>query len=237
MSQQNTPHAPEPSSQAKRALLEQFARVAKALAHPNRLELLEFLAQGERTVESLARAAGLSVANASQHLQQLKQAGLVASRRAGQHVRYRLADDDVVALMAALRGVARRHLAEVDRIVEAYLAARDTLEPVPATDLLERIRRGEVTVLDVRPPEEYAAGHLPGAVNIPLEELERRLGELPRDREVVAYCRGPYCVLAWEAAGRLREKGIPARRLEGGLPEWRLAGLPVEVEKEGAGQG
>ncbi|HHQ42203.1 MAG TPA: metalloregulator ArsR/SmtB family transcription factor, partial [Chromatiales bacterium] len=223
MSQQNTPNAPEPSSQAKRALLEQFARVAKALAHPNRLELLEFLAQGERTVESLARAAGLSVANASQHLQQLKQAGLVASRRAGQHVRYRLADDDVVALMAALRGVARRHLAEVDRIVEAYLAARDTLEPVPAIDLLERIRRGEVTVLDVRPPEEYAAGHLPGAVNIPLEELERRLGELPRDREVVAYCRGPYCVLAWEAAGRLREKGIPARRLEGGLPEWRLA--------------
>ncbi len=216
----------------KRELLAQFARVAKALSHPNRLELLEFLAQGERTVEALARAAGLSVANASQHLQQLKQAGLVTSRKTGQHVRYRLADDDVVALMAALREVARRHLAEVDRIVQAYLAARDTLEPVPATDLLERIRRGEVTVLDVRPPEEYAAGHLPGAVNIPLEELERRLGELPKDREVVAYCRGPYCVLAWEAAARLREKGIPARRLEGGLPEWRLAGLPVEAERE-----
>lgn len=216
----------------KRELLAQFARVAKALSHPNRLELLEFLAQGERTVDSLARAAGLSVANASQHLQQLKQAGLVASRKTGQHVRYRLADDDVVALMAALREVARRHLAEVDRIVQAYLAARDTLEPVPAGDLLERIRRGEVTVLDVRPPEEYAAGHLPGAVNIPLEELERRLGELPKDREVVAYCRGPYCVLAWEAAARLREKGIPARRLDGGLPEWRLAGLPVEAGPE-----
>ncbi len=219
----------------KHELFAAFARVAKALGHANRLEIMEFLAQGERSVEDLARAAGLSVANTSQHLQQLRQAGLVAARKEGARVYYRLSDDDVVDLLDALRRVARRHAAEVERLVESYLAARDRLEPLPRQALLQRAREGLVTVLDVRPREEYAAGHLPGAVNLPLGELEDRLAELPRDQEVVAYCRGPYCVLAYEAVARLRAKGFRARRLEDGYPEWRRAGLPVEEGEGGAG--
>lgn len=212
----------------KKDLFATFAQVARALGHANRLELLEFLGQGERSVEALARAAGLSVANASQHLQQLRHAGLVAARKEGLRVYYRLSGDDVLDLVAALRAVAERHVADVERLVNSYLAVRDRLEPLPREVLLERARDGLVTVLDVRPPEEYAAGHLPGAVNLPLGELEARLAELPRDQEIVAYCRGPYCVLAYEAVARLRERGYRARRLEDGYPEWRRAGLPVE---------
>ncbi len=212
----------------KHDLFSQFARTGKALGNANRLELLEFLAQGERSVEALAKASRLTIANTSQHLQQLRQAGLVSTRKQGQSVYYRLAGDEVMRLLNALRSVAEQHLAEVDRLVKSYLTVKDELEPVPAAELLERARKGLVTVLDVRPPEEYAAGHLPGAINIPLAELEKNLDQLRPNQEVVAYCRGPYCVLAYEAVAKLREKGLKARRLQDGYPEWKLAGLPVE---------
>jgi rhodanese-related sulfurtransferase/DNA-binding HxlR family transcriptional regulator len=212
----------------KQQLFTQFARVAKALANPNRLELLEFLAQGERTVESLAKASGMSVANTSQHLQQLRQAGLVLTRKEGLHVFYRLSGDDVIKVLSCLRRVAEGHLADVTQLVNTYLTVKDSLEPLPATELISRARDGLITVLDVRPEEEFAAGHLPGAVNIPLNELEKRLSQLPKESEIVAYCRGPYCVLAFEAVAQLRAKGYQAQRLENGFPEWKQAGLPVE---------
>ncbi|MCU7858473.1 MAG: metalloregulator ArsR/SmtB family transcription factor [Candidatus Thiodiazotropha sp. (ex Lucinoma kastoroae)] len=212
----------------KHDLFNEFARVAKAMSNGYRLELLEFLAQGERSVDSLAQASGLTLANTSQHLQQLKQAGLVGNRKEGHKVYYRLSGMDVSSLLGSIREVAERYLADVDRLVDDYLKVKDSLEPIPASELLERAREGLVTVLDVRPVEEYASGHLPGAINIPLQELEMHLDELDPDREVVAYCRGPHCVLAFDAVFKLREKGMTARRLEGGLPEWKLEGLPVE---------
>lgn len=212
----------------KQRLFTEYARIAKALSSPNRLELLDFLAQGERNVESLAAAARLTVANTSQHLQQLRQAGLVATRKQGLQVHYRLASDEVVTLLAALRHAAAQHIAEVDRLVATFLTVKDNLEPVPRAELLQRARDGLVTVLDVRPPEEYAAGHLPGSINVPLAMLESHLKKLPPDREIVAYCRGPYCVLAYDAVAQLRAKGLKARRLQDGFPEWKLAGLPVE---------
>jgi len=212
----------------KHDLFSQFARVAKAMSNGYRLELLEFLAQGERSVDALAQVSGLTVANTSQHLQQLLQAGLVANRKEGHKVYYRVSGLDVLALLGSLREVAERRVADVDRLVGDYLKVKDSLEPVPANELLERAREGLVTVLDVRPPEEYAAGHLPGAINIPLSELEERLDELEPAQEIVAYCRGPHCVLAFDAVSRLRKKGVQARRLDGGLPEWRLEGLPIE---------
>ena len=220
----------------KHELFNQFVRVAKAMSNGYRLELLEFLAQGERSVDALAQVSGLTVANTSQHLQQLRQAGLVANRKAGQKVFYRLSGMDVSALLGSVREVAERHLADVDRLVSDYLTVKDNLEPVPADQLLERARDGLVTVLDVRPQEEYAAGHLPGALNIPMEELEKRLEDLDPDQEVVAYCRGPHCVLAFDAVARLREQGISARRLEGGLPEWRMEGFPVETVSTPSGR-
>ena len=216
------------TSHFKHDLFNQFARVAKALGNGYRLELLEFLAQGKRSVDELAKVSDLSVANTSQHLQQLRQAGLVSSRKERQRVYYRLSGLDVTELLSSLRKVAERHLAEVNCLVKDYLTVKDNLEPVPADQLLERIREGLVSVVDVRPPREYEAGHLPGAVNIPLEELEQHLNELKPDQEIVAYCRGPHCVLAFDAVARLREAGLKARRLDGGLPEWRLEGLPVE---------
>ena len=216
------------SGNLKHELFGQFARVAKALANGYRLELLEYLAQGERSVDALAKVSGLTVANTSQHLQQLRQAALVTTRKEGVSVYYRLTGDDVIELYNMLRTVAERHLAEVDRLVATFLSVKDSLEPVPADELLARAREGLVTVLDVRPPEEYAAGHLPGAVNIPLADLEDNLRDLPEGREVVAYCRGAFCVLAFEAVARLRDRGIKARRLQNGFPEWKQAGWPVE---------
>jgi rhodanese-related sulfurtransferase/predicted transcriptional regulator len=216
------------SQEPKQALFEQLALVARALGSAVRLEILDFLAQGERNVEELAQVASLSVANTSKHLQQLKAAGLVQAQRDGKHIRYRLADDRVLDAMADLRLLAEAHLEEVGNLVASYLRSRDALEPVPAPELLERARAGLVTVIDVRPPEEYAQGHIAGALNIPLDKLKTRLAELPREREIVAYCRGPWCVLSFEAVARLRKAGIEARRLEDGLPEWRRAGLPVE---------
>jgi len=216
------------SQNPKHALFTQFALVAKTLGHADRLELLEHLAQGERSVEALARRVGLSVANTSQHLQQLRRAGLIVSRRDGKFVLYRLANEAVVGLTGTLRRVAERNLADVDRIVRGYFAERDGLEPVTRQELLERARNGSVTVLDVRPDDEFAAGHIRGAVNLPLRELEERLAELDRGQEIIAYCRGAYCVLAYEAVATLRARGFKVRRLEEGLPEWRAAGLPVE---------
>ena len=214
----------------KLRLYEQFARIGKALASPNRLELLEILAQGERTVETLAREASLSVALASHHLRVLREARLVDARKDGLFVRCRLAGGDVEELTHLIRTLAERHMAEVDEIVRKYFTSPDGLEPVSRKELMERAKAGTVLVLDVRPTEEYLAGHLPGAVSIPLAELTRRVGELPRDKEIVAYCRGPYCVLAFRAVEILRARRRRARRLEEGLPEWRAAGLPVEKE-------
>ncbi|MES9814649.1 MAG: metalloregulator ArsR/SmtB family transcription factor [Candidatus Thiodiazotropha sp.] len=216
------------STHFKRDLFNEFSRVAKAMSNGYRLELLEFLAQGERSVDALAQVSGLTVANTSQHLQQLRQAGLVTNRREGHKVFYRLSGMDVSSLLASLREVAERRLAEVDRLVDDYLKVKDSLEPIPASELLERVKQGLVTVLDVRPSEEYESGHLPGAINIPLHELETHLDKLDPEREVVAYCRGPHCVLAFDAVAKLRQKGLTAHRLEGGLPEWMLEGLPVE---------
>ena len=221
----------------KQELFAQFARVARALGHGNRLELLEFIAQGERSVDELARVAGLSVANTSQHLKQLRQAGLVAARKEGLRVYYRLSGDDVLVLLDALRAVAERHLDEVAALVRTYLTSRDALEPIAREELLARARDGLVTVLDVRPPEEYAAGHVPGAINVPLERLEQQLDRLDPAQEVVAYCRGPHCILAFDAVARLRRHGIRARRLEDGFPEWRLHGLPVDAGDGDAGAG
>jgi rhodanese-related sulfurtransferase len=213
---------------AKTALFDEFARVAKALASGRRIELVDVLANGERTVEALAGEVGLSVANTSQHLQILRQAGLVGSRRQGTSVHYRLAGPEVFELWRTLRTLAASRRAEVERLAVAYLGGRDDLEPVTREELARRLEDGDdLVVLDVRPAAEYAAGHLPGAVSIPVGELRRRLAELPADREVVAYCRGPYCAFAHEAVELLREEGFAARRLEDGLPEWQAARLAV----------
>jgi rhodanese-related sulfurtransferase/DNA-binding transcriptional ArsR family regulator len=217
------------SDALKARLYEQLARVGTALGAAGRLQILEFLAQGERSVEALAAMTGLSVANCSKHLQALRQAGLVSPRKQGLRVYYSLAGDDVVALYSALQRVAQSRVAEVERLVRLWLAHRDQMEPVPPAELLERARQGLVTVLDVRPPEEYAAGHLPGAINIPVDQLSARLAKLPKRKEVVAYCRGPYCLMSFDAVELLRRRGIKARRLQDGYPEWRAAGLPVET--------
>ena len=211
----------------KQEVYKSLARIGGALSSAVRLELLELLAQGERSVDELATLTGTSVANTSQHLQKLKQAGLIVGRKEAQFVKYRLAGDEVVALVDALGVAGQAHLADVDRVVRLYFTAKDDLEPVLAAELLQRAKKGLVTVLDVRPPEEFAAGHVPGAVNVPIHELEKRLSELPKRKEVVAYCRGPYCLMSYDAVQLLRQKGFKARRLKDGLPEWRRAGLPT----------
>ncbi len=213
----------------KRALYAQFAVVAKAIAHEHRLELLELVAQGERSVEALAERSGLSTANVSQHLQNLRRAGLVASRRQAKFVLYRLADEAVLTMLAALQKVAERNVGEVERILRSYFHARDELEPVSRAELTQRMKKGLVTVIDVRPKDEFALGHVPGARNIPLSELKRHLSKLDRKSEIVAYCRGPYCVMSFEAVAQLRKLGFNARRLEDGLPEWKAAGFPVQT--------
>lgn len=212
----------------KRELYQSISKVAQALASGNRLQLLEFMAQGERSVDALAAMAGMTAANASQHLQALRRAGLVAARKDGQRVYYRLAGDDVVRLYDVLRIVAESRIAEVKQLVAEFLGDKDALEPIAFDELLSRAKRGLVTVLDVRPPEEFAAGHLPGAVNIPIDRLESGLSKLSKQREVVAYCRGPYCLMSFEAVLKLRKRGWKARRLQNGFPEWKAAGLPVD---------
>ena len=214
----------------KQVVYENLAEVAQALGHAHRLELLEHIAQGARSVEDLSRRSRLTFANTSRHLQILKRARLVEAERHGKRVVYRLAGDaEVVALMGALGRVGERNVAEIHRVMADYFRARDTLEPVSRDDLLSKLHDGLVTILDVRPEDEFAIGHLPGALNIPLAELERRLDELPAGREVVAYCRGPYCVFSFEAVSALRVHGYRARRLEDGYPEWKAVGFPVEA--------
>lgn len=213
----------------KTELFEQFARIGKALASGRRLELLELLAQRARNVEDLARLTGMSVANTSQHLQVLRAARLVEVRKSGLYATYRLADEKVFDLWKALRELGENRLAEVNHMVRAYLSGRDSLEAVTATDLRRKLKKSSVIVLDVRPAEEYAAGHIAGARSIPLNELQTRLKELPKSREIVAYCRGPYCVLADEAVALLRSRGRRAFRFEQGFPEWKASGLPVEL--------
>lgn len=216
----------------KDGLYTQFARIGKAVAHPKRIELLDLLCQGERSVEVLAEAAAMSVTNTSAHLRVLRESRLVITRKEGTRVFYRLADDAVCQFFINLRDLASDRYAEVDRIVRDYFEARDQLEPIDRKELLERADQGEVVVLDVRPREEYEAGHIPGAVSVPLKELRRRMASLPRDAEIVAYCRGPYCVLAPQALELLRRRGFRVRRLEDGFPEWRQAGLPVAVGED-----
>jgi rhodanese-related sulfurtransferase/DNA-binding HxlR family transcriptional regulator len=214
----------------KQAIYQNLAEVAQALGHAHRLELLEHLAQGVRSVEELSARAHLSFANTSRHLQILRRARLVDTERRGKRVLYRLAgDSEVVALIKALGRVGERNIAEIGRVITDYFQARDALEPISRDDLVARLRDDLVTVLDVRPEDEFALGHLSGALNIPLAELERRLGELPKSREVIAYCRGPYCVLSFEAVAALRVRGYRVRRLEDGYPEWKAAGLPIEA--------
>lgn len=212
----------------KLALYDAFAIVAKALSSGHRLDLLEHVGQGERSVEALAEVAGLSVANTSQHLLRLRRAGLVTSRRDGKSVLYSLADRSVTELLAALHRVAEKNVAEAQHIIADYFDKRDNFEPVSRTELARRVREKSVTLLDVRPEAEFALGHLPGAMNIPLRTLERKLSGLPRDREIVAYCRGPYCVLSFEAVALLRARGFQVRRMAEGFPEWQAYGLPIE---------
>jgi ArsR family transcriptional regulator len=219
------------STGPKQLVFAQFAVIAKALGHAHRLDLLEQLAQGERSVDVLARGAGLSIANASQHLQHMRRAGLVTSRRHGKFVHCRLADDAVLDFLGALRRIAERNSAEVERVMRGYFHDRDSFEPVSRNQLLKMLRAGAVTLLDVRPEDEFALGHLPGALNIPLRELEARLAELDPAQDVVAYCRSHYCVWSYEAVAALRKRGFKVRRLEDGFPEWRAAGLPVAMSR------
>ncbi len=214
------------------AIFEQLAAVARVLGHAHRLDLLAHVSQGERPVEVLAKLAGMTPANASQHLQQLRRAGFVVSRREGKHVLYRIGDGPVQPLLAALRAYGEASRADVRAIIGDYferVGGVEPMEPVSRAVLLERLAAGDITLLDVRPEDEYALGHLPGALNVPLRDLEARLAELPADREIVAYCRGPYCILSVEAVALLRANGYRARRFEEGLPEWKAAGLAVDV--------
>jgi rhodanese-related sulfurtransferase len=216
----------------KDAIYEQIARIGKSLGSGPRLAILDLLCQGPRTVEVLAGQIGQSVANTSRHLQVLRRARLVEAEREGVYIRYRLADSEVCAFFLTLRKLAESRLLEVDEITREFLEARNTMEPVDRDLLVERVRSGEVTVLDVRPAEEYLAGHIPGAVSIPLDQLEERLAELPGDSEIVAYCRGPYCVMALDATDTLRSNGFEATRFEEGIADWRARGLHVAVGSE-----
>jgi rhodanese-related sulfurtransferase/DNA-binding transcriptional ArsR family regulator len=219
-----------PERRFKEHVYEHVARIAKAADSPRRLELLEVLAQGPRTVEVLAGETSLSVANASKHLQILRQAGLVEASKEGLFVQYRLAGADVVDLVRLLRTIAESRLGDLERLVRSFTADHDGLEPISREELLRRMRMGSVVLVDVRPFEEYQAGHIPGALSLPVRQLPRRLRELPPRKEVVAYCRGPYCVMAFDAVALLRRRGRRARRLVEGFPEWRSAGFPVEGE-------
>jgi rhodanese-related sulfurtransferase len=220
-----------PSRQFKDAIYEQFSRIGKAVAAPKRLELLDLLCQGPRTVERLAGHVGMSVANTSQHLQVLRTARLVAAEKRGLYVEYRLSDDEVCQFFHGLRRVAESRLAEIARVTRAYHEQRGALEPVDRDELLRRVRSGDVTLLDVRPSEEFHAGHIPGALSVPLPELKKRLTTLPKGREIVAYCRGPYCVMALDAVDLLRKNGFRAHRMEQGVIEWRARGWRVETSR------
>jgi rhodanese-related sulfurtransferase len=225
------------SSVFKDALYSQFARIGQAVSSPKRLELLDLLGQGEKTVEQLAGQTATAIKNTSAHLRALRQARLVETRRDGTHIWYRLADDGVAAFLLALEALGRRRYAEVREVAASYLEHRDTLEPIAAEELLRRLHAGDVTLIDVRPEDEFAAGHIPGALSVPVTELAARVHELPRRKEIVAYCRGPYCVFAVSAVELLRQCGYRARRLVESIPGWRARGYPVDTDparREGA---
>ena len=221
-----------PNRQFKDAIYEQFSRIGKAVSSPKRLELLDLLCQGDKTVETLSRETGLTLANASQHLQVLRAARLVEAEKEGLYVKYRLADQIVCQFFRSMRVLAENRLAEVELINRRFLKGREGMEPVDRSDLLKRVREGAVTVLDVRPVEEYRTGHIPGALSVPLLQLKEILSKLPKDQEIVAYCRGPYCVLAVQAVEMLREKGFKAIRLEEGIQDWLAMGLSVSFGEE-----
>jgi len=223
-----------PGRHFKETIYEQFARIGKAVANPRRLELLDLLCEGPRTVNALATQIGQSLANTSHHLQVLRAAHLVESEQAGTYVTYRIAGDDVSALFLTVRELAESRLAEIERVTASFLKEREAMEPIDSAGLLARMHEGSVTLLDVRPPEEYLVGHVPDAVSVPLGDLERRIDELPRDQEIVAYCRGPYCVLALEAVNLLRSRGFDAVRMEDGVRDWRAKGFEVETEEVAA---
>ncbi|MEM7304999.1 MAG: metalloregulator ArsR/SmtB family transcription factor [Pseudomonadota bacterium] len=214
----------------KKQLFTQFSLIAKSLSNGHRLELLEFLAQGDRSVEELARLSGLSIANTSQHLQSLRRCGLVDTRSEGHHVFYRLSDYQIMEVIGSIQKIARQNLGAIDQLVTTYLTSKDDLEPMSRDELLDKARKGLITVVDVRPVEEYRAGHLPNAINIQLSKLKDELERIPRSTKVIAYCRGPFCVLAFDAVEQLRSLGYDAQRLEDGFPEWKLDGLPIEKE-------
>lgn len=215
-------------SSFKHDINEQLALIAQGLASPQRLEILEYLAQSERSVDELSQLSRLSIANTSRHLQVLKQAAMVVVRREGKRRFYRLTGDDVVVLVSSLRNTAEIHLAEVERLMQRYFTHKDTLEAIKADDLMERVQQGEVTVLDIRPKKEFAAGHLPNAINIPPDEVAQRIDELDSHQTIVAYCRGPYCLFSYDAVKMLQEKGYYALRLDSGFPEWQAAGYPIQ---------
>jgi rhodanese-related sulfurtransferase/DNA-binding transcriptional ArsR family regulator len=219
--------ATSPNRKFRDDIYEQFTRIGKAISSPKRLEMLELLCQGERSVDKLAKAASLSVANASQHLQKLQAARLVVSEKSGAFVIYRIADESVNAFLHTLRVLAENRLTDIDYITRQFMENKESMEGVDRVALLERTRSGEAIILDVRPPEEYRAGHIEGAVSVPMKALEEQLLELPRDKEIVAYCRGPYCVMSIDAVQLLRAKGFRAERLEDDVYEWGLHGLPV----------
>lgn len=225
------------SDALKKQLLAHFARLAKAMASANRLELLEALAQGERNVDTLAQICGMSIANTSHHLQVLRDSGLVNNHKEGVQVIYRLKDPEIPILLGIIGRIAERQSAEVERIMREHFVSKDDLKPVRREELLDQVRSGEMMVIDVRSASEYRSGHIQGAVNIPLENLPERLAELPKDQEIVAYCRGPYCLLAYEAVVRLREQGYRARRLEDGFPEWKAGHYPVDGNSDNLGSG
>lgn len=212
----------------KKQIFTHFAIIGKAVSHGHRLELIEHLAQGEYGVEALANTIGLSIANTSQHLQQLRRAGLVASRRSGQHILYSLTSETVVELLSILRKIAESNISDIQKIVSEHYAPQDDLEPLTREELLGRIENGDAVIIDLRPEHEYSAGHVRGSKNIPLDELAQKLKQFSKKQTIIAYCRGPYCALAYRAVHLLRDKGYDARRLEDGFPEWKMAGFPVE---------
>jgi rhodanese-related sulfurtransferase/biotin operon repressor len=217
------------SENPRRTVFSHFALIGRAISNGHRLEMIDLMAQGERSVDDMARQLGLSVANTSQHLQQLRRVGLVATRKQGQHVFYRLSDGSVIELLASLRHIAESNLSEVQQVAAEHFRSKDKLDALSREELLDRLRGGQATVVDVRPPEEFAAGHVAGAISLPLKDLERELGRLPAGHDVVAYCRGPYCTLAYDAVALLRAKGYTAFRLEEGFPQWKQSGFPTEI--------
>lgn len=221
-----------PIKDIKKSLYEELSRIGKAVSSSARMELLEYLSQGEKSVESLSDLAGMSIANTSQHLQHLKNSGIIVSRKEGLHVYYKIVGDDVIRLIISIRNLAENHLSEVSRIINDVIKVKDKIAPVKALDLIEKVKKGQVTVIDVRPEDEFDAGHFPGSINIPFDDLHSRMPELNSKQEIIAYCRGPYCMMTFDTVTLLRQKGFKAKRLAEGFPEYKISGLPIEKSEK-----